>query len=137
MQKQNSGGVRGITIRRDFDCFDRLPESVRRALAEANNKYCSVQLYSLWQSGSMTAAELVGELKNFERQLERQHQIERERECAREELRALPTTAHMTAGDSGRDQMLARGTAVDRGSRARHGPTKKTKAKRRHVDRTL
>lgn len=37
------------------------------------------------------------------------------------ELQALPSTA--SAGDSGSDQMPARGTADDRYSRGRHGPT--------------
>jgi hypothetical protein len=61
----NSGGVRGVSIRYDFDCFDRLPATIRRALANADSKYCSVQLYAIWQGGSMTDAEIVKEIEKL------------------------------------------------------------------------
>ena len=62
----NSDNDVRVTIRYDFECFDRLPKTVRAALASANNKYCSVQLYELWASKAMTARELIAELREFE-----------------------------------------------------------------------
>lgn len=69
----NSGGVRGVTIAYDFECFDKLPPTVRRALANANNKYCSVQLYDLYERKVMTARELIEELRAFERMQANKH----------------------------------------------------------------
>jgi hypothetical protein len=68
-ESANSSGIRGVTIAYDFECFDQLPALIRRALAHANNKYCSVQLYELWKNQTMTEHELVEELQTFERSL--------------------------------------------------------------------
>lgn len=67
----NSGGVDGVSINRDFECFDQLPKSLRRTLANAHSKYCSVQLFNLWARKAMTAKEIIGEIKMLNQRAER------------------------------------------------------------------
>ena len=73
VRRGTRGGARGLksddliaAFRADFECFDRLPKTLRRALANAENKYDSVQLYRLWKNKEMTCAQLVRQLRAFE-----------------------------------------------------------------------
>jgi Family of unknown function (DUF6525) len=74
----NSGGIEGITVDDDFECFDRLPKIVRAALANAHEKFSAAQLYNLWRAKTMSANEIVEEIASINRAMENK----RARECA-------------------------------------------------------
>jgi len=70
MSDYNSGGIDGITVEDDFLCFDRLPKSVRAALANAHEKFSAAQLYNLWFAKAMSAKEIVEEIESINRAME-------------------------------------------------------------------
>lgn len=48
-----------MTEAREFWCFDHLPKTLRRAIAEAPRKYCAAQAYELWKAKEFSCRELI------------------------------------------------------------------------------
>jgi putative hemolysin len=64
----NSHGadLEGITASQEFWCFDHLPKTLRKTIANAPRKYCAAQAYELWHERQMTCREIIAAIRAAE-----------------------------------------------------------------------